>query len=497
MNMARALGLFANLLDVDKFVSINRLQSCDNPVYIDRNAPTADGVLSYEIFGSSTFERQNRMAYIDLSPHHYMTPLAAATLNSYDRTLNKILYSQGRYRFEDGKLIEDFVNGESGPDFLYEIWGKVKVKDKETITTKEVQKFFEVPREQLFIDKFPIIPAFYRDLNVSGEGAYIKKSSNVINSQYSSMIAYTKTLRKYTDTFGHMANLTQSRIQSVMVDIYNALMVQQVKGKPSKFGLIRRAMQGKNVNYSARLVISSPILQRSSYRDVMVKFGTAVVPLAYTITCFFPFVVHHMKRFFDQEFLQGGKYPYLDDQKQLRYTTITRSYSENEITDMITHYLNVPADRHNTVLTPEDVQGRRFPMLITGKFGQENTTITRLATITDILYIVAKIATEDKHVFITRYPLDNYNGQWPGRVEISTTVRTTPAIIGNKYYPFFPICEGDPANNFIDTLQFSNTMLGAMNGDYEMTVTLHSPLRERSRKNKSVNASQAVWAQAC
>ena len=148
--MAKALGLFVNLLDVDKFISINKLEKCTNPVYIDRNAPTVDGVLSYDIFGTSSYERQNRMAYIDLAPYHYMTPLAAVMLNSYDRTLNKILYSQARYRFEDGKLIEDMEDGECGPEFLYKIWGKIKVKDKDTVTTKEIQKFFEVPREELF-----------------------------------------------------------------------------------------------------------------------------------------------------------------------------------------------------------------------------------------------------------------------------------------------------------------------------------------------------------
>lgn len=74
---------------------------------------------------------------------------------------------------------------------------------------------------------------------------------------------------------------------------------------------------------------------------------------------------------------------------------------------------------------------------------------------------------EDKHVYVTRYPLDNYNGQFPARVAISTTVKTEPVIIGTTEYRFFPTIEGDPANSFMDTMQFSNTYLGPMNGDYD------------------------------
>ena len=41
----------------------------------------------------------------------------------------------------------------------YQIWGKVKVKDKDTITTKEIQKYYEQDRDILFCTKFPVIPA--------------------------------------------------------------------------------------------------------------------------------------------------------------------------------------------------------------------------------------------------------------------------------------------------------------------------------------------------
>lgn len=468
-------GLTANILDVDRFVAINHLQPVTNPQFIDRNVPTPDGVLSYTIFGTSQDDRRNRMAYIDLAPFHYMTPLAAVKLSSYDRTLSKLLYSQGRYRLEKDHLVEDPENGDSGPEFLYQIWGKVKVADKDTVVTKEIETFFQQPREKLFLTKFPVIPAFFRDLNTSGaaaSGGNIKKSSSILNSMYSSIIAYTQTLNNYTDTFTHMSRLTQSRIQTLLVDIYQELMVKTVKGSPSKFGMLRMSLQSKNIMYGARLVLSSPILQKSSFNDVMVKFGYVVLPLANCLSCFFPFMVHELKRFYDSMFLEGGKVPVMIDGK-IVYQSYPGSFDENEITKMITKYLYSPGSRFDPALTPPDANGNQHRMVITGRFQKSNTTVSRPATLTDIMYIVAHRVVQDKHVFVTRYPLDNYNGQFPARIEVASTIKTEPATIGETFYQFYPICEGDPYNAFVDTLQFSNTMTGTLGADYDGdTVTV-------------------------
>lgn len=458
----KQLGLYTQLLDMEKFIRVNDLQEVSDPIFLMKNSPTPKGVLSYEIFGTSQQERRSRMAYIDLHGH-YMHPLAATKLASYDRTLSKVLYAQGRYKLtKEGTLVED-EEGNSGPEFLYEIWGKVKIRDKDTITTKEIQKFFEQDKSKLFMTKYPVIPAFFRDINQQTNSS--TKSTNILNSMYSSVIAYTQSLEMYTDTFTNMGRLTRARVQNLLVDIYKHLMIDTVKGQPSKFGMLRRSMQGKNVNYSARLVISAPIVNKESYQDVQVKFGYAVVPLAYTVSLFFPFMVHHLKRFFDAEFIQGGKVPVMGPDGKIVYTSFTDSFDENEITKMITRYINSPSTRFDKVITPPDLNGNRYHMTLTGRFNKDNTTFNRAATITDILYIVAYRVVQDKHVFVTRYPLDNYNGQFPAKVEISTTVRTQPVTIGETIYPFFPICEGDPANSFIDTLQFSNTYLGPMGGD--------------------------------
>lgn len=462
--IANTAGLFSDILDIDKFIKINNLKQCTDPIFISKNSFTVNGVLSYEIFGTSVEERRSRMAYIDLNGH-YMHPLAAKKLKAYDRKLNDILMALGRYKLSaDGELIKDDENGETGPEFLYKIWGKVKVKDKNTVTTKEIQKFYERPKEKLFITKWLVIPAFFRDINTSTMS--FSKSTNTLNNWYSSIISYTQTMAMYTEMFGHMTALTQARVQNLLIEIYKYLMEDTIKGNPSKFGMLRRYFQARNVNYSARLVISASNQRKDSYTSVQVKLGEGLVPLAAAISCFYPFVVYEMKRYFDMEFIQSGQLPVLTDSGKIEYITFSDTFDEKHITDMITRYLNSPSTRFDLVETPPDKNGRIGKMTITGRFGKSDTTITRPATVTDILYITTMRAVKNKHIIVTRYPLDNFNGQFPAKIAIASTIKTTPATIGTDIFQFYPICEGDPNNAFVDTMQFSNTYLNALGGDF-------------------------------
>lgn len=468
-------GLIIDIMDVERFIKENSLENSivTDPHYLVRGYPTPKGVLSHEIFGSSVEDRKQRMGIIRLWGK-YMTPLAAKRLKSYDSKLNSILYSTRRYRLEGNDLIADDLNGRTGPSFLYEIWGKYKPKEKTTITTKEIEKFFNRDRNELFIEYFPVIPAFYRDTNTQTGG---KMSLADINSIYSRIITLAENLHQFTDTFTMMKPQTEARLQSSLVEVYDKLMIEKVKGSPAKFGMLRQYWQAKSVTYTARLVITAPILTTDTVEDTPVKFGYALVPLSYVCSTFFPFIIHEMKKFFDNEFIRGGKYPAYDVvNNKVVYLDIEDTYDENDITNMVTKFLNSPSTRFDIVPVPgKYMDGRNLCMTIPGRFLKDATTFTRAATITDILYIVAKEVSKDKHVYVTRYPLESYNGQFPARIEVSSTVNTKPVQIGENTYQFYPVIEGDPANAFVETLGFSNTYLSAIGGDYDGdTVSVRS-----------------------
>ena len=461
-----ANGLTMRLLRMKSFIDANQLKPVTNPIYLDRMNFTPDGLLSNEIFGVSSLERRQRFAYIDLGGYHYLHPLAAMKLPNYDRRMADILYARKRFKLtKEGDLVPD-DDGGTGPEFLYSIWGKVKVRDKTTESTKEIQKFFEKPRTELFYTEWPVIPAFYRDINTSEYNA--SKSTGIINSKYVSLISYSQSLTNYSAGFGSMTALTQARVQTILVDIYQQLMIKTVKGQPSKFGMLRRALAGKNLPYTARLVITAPNLQQDSVNRVPVRFGYGTIPLAYVCALFMPFMVHELKRFFDAEFIQRGKYEAIDLNGKPILVTFKESFDESQITAMINKFVNSPATRFDKVETPPTEEGVMMYMKIEGRFNKQNTTFSRPAAYTDILYIVAERVVKDKHVYITRYPVDNPYNQNPYRILISTTNKTEPVTIGDTVYEFYPINEGDPLNVFTTTAQFSNTMINSMNADFDV-----------------------------
>lgn len=462
-----SLGLFVEMLDMEKFIALNKLQEseCTNPVYIGSGATfTPDGVLSNEIFGTSTQDRRNRFGWIDLKSH-YMYPLAAFKLAAYDRKMADCLYARGRFKVSsNGTLIED-PEGDSGPEALYDWWPKLKPVEKTTETTKEISKFFQKSRDELFLTKWPVIPAFFRDINLSESSG--TKSTNLINSKYCSLISYTQSLAYYTEGFGNMTRLTQARVQTIIVEIYQELMIKTVKGTPSKFGMLRRSLAGKNMPFTARLVITAPNLNRESIDQVQVKFGHLTVPLQYICAIFTPFMIHELKNYFDQEFIRGGKHAVLDDKGNVKQVTLRESYDENEIAAMINKFVNSPNTRFDPVMTPPDEDGVRHKIMIEGRFNKDNTTFRRAATYTDIMYIVAERVVQDKHVWLTRYPLDNPNGQQPFKIIVGSTTYTTPCTIGNQVYMFYPKIEGNPLNVFMNTAQMSNTMIKPFGADYD------------------------------
>lgn len=480
-----SVGLQVDTMDVNKFIRINNLKEVTNPIMLIRNMPTSDGVLSYEIFGVSQEDRKTRMAYIDLKGK-YMLPVAAKKMKAYDRRLSNILFATKKYRLEkNGDLIADDDNGRTGPAYLYEIWGKVKTKDKTTIITKEIATYFSRSRDELFMDKLPVIPAFYRDLNT--QAGSNKLSSSKINGPYNSIISYCQNMDQYTDAFTMMKYITQGRVQSLIIELYDLFVITKVKGNPAKYGMLRQYLLSKSVDYSSRLVISAPILTSDTVEDTRVKFGYATVPLAHVCSCFFPFITHHLKKFFDAEFIRGGKYPSINPETgEIEYILYYESFDENYITKMITRFINSPSTRFDKIVTPANESGRSMHMALTGRFLKDNTTFTRAATVTDILYIVANRVIQDKHVFVTRYPVENYNGQFPAKVLVSSTVQTAPAMIGETTYQFYPLIKGNPANAFVETLQISNTYLGPMGGD--SAYTLWSPMGVIPYKKNSVNA---------
>ena len=80
--------------------------------------------------------------------------------------------------------------------------------------------------------------------------------------------------------------------------------------------------------------------------------------------------------------------------------------------------------------------------------------------------------TKDKMTLITRFPVDSYWNQFPAKIKVLSTIKTEPLIIGNTFYPEYPmIREKDIGKNtsstFIDVALPNNVRLDSIGGDFD------------------------------
>lgn len=120
------------------------------------------------------------------------------------------------------------------------------------------------------------------------------------------------------------------------------------------------------------------------------------------------------------------------------------------------------------------------------KFYHNN--LERDFTITDLIFIAAKRIVPDKHVYLTRFPVESHQSIYPSKIKILTTKETTEQEIGSEVFGNYPVIHLDyPTiyadnidqsedrdeeimpleNTFKDTVSINHVFLEALGGDFD------------------------------
>lgn len=469
-----------NIFDVDKFIEVNNLQEVSDPVLLERdNSPTSNGLFSYEIFGRpGSPTRKTTFAYVDLKGR-YLHPLAYKTLKRIDRKFDDCICSVKSFRIDErGQLVED-ENGESGVQFLYKNWNKLKfVTNDSRERTQRIRMIQGLKKEEIFMSKQLVIPPFYRDINLLGAGSG-KIGHDPINDMYAKLMRLVQTQSTTTEEvsgFDFLGNMTRLNIQNLILEIYDYF-IGYIKGKD---GIFRSSVMGKSIDYGARLVLSSAVYNCQRYDDMKVSFEYTGVPLAQVLSIFFPFVIKYTQDWFQKNF--GNLKVYQKrDKKTGEMTQVTlkdpiAKYNHEKLTKYIKRFIKTPAERFAKI-TIDTEDGEELPISfkydVLNDDGSVKETIVRNMTWTDLMFQIAIEVVKDKHVYITRYPLEDYMAIYPSRVQVLSTfetqkVRTNSMSEDYKFYPVIDLSlEQDRVSSlFIDSLQVFNGMLKAIGGWY-------------------------------
>ena len=397
-----------------------------------------------------------------------------------DKAIKNIVHGLKTYKINSSGYLEEDENGSTGIDFLRKNIDKIKIRPTESNKRDINIDFINKNKDVMFIRKQIVIPAYYRDVNT--EGKYVGVGD--INKLYASLLIAVRGLKETQDYGLSISHINRGRIQEIILEIYNWLSDEPNLAK--KHGIVRRANLSKTTDYGTRLVLSAPQLKVESVNDIEVDMEHSAIPLASICANFFPYMIFHVRRFFENEFNSDEQIAVLDAKtKKVEYVQVEDpqiQFSDDRIKKEIERFMFGYSNRFIPIMV-KTKDGKEYPMVFNGyKVDKEDldktldpgnqSILQRDLTWCDVFYMAAVEATKDKMVLLTRYPIDCYLNQFPSKVIVSSTKETEPMMINNTLYKSYPkIRQEDIGSNtsnvFIDTVNICNLILQAIGGDYD------------------------------
>lgn len=489
-----AQKLVVDLLNPDLLIKVNDLKRVTNPLFFDRNnAPTVDGLLSNEIFGITSEERRNNFAYIELV-ENFIHPLYYKIWCKVDSKVRDCVHETKTFIINTQGYLEESENGSNGLKWLKANIDKIKFRSTGSTKRDENIAFLIYQKEKAFMSDLIVLPALYRDVQSTGG----KTGVGEINNLYVQVIIGVRALEDAKDYGFSLGGAGRGRVQELILSIYDyfgsgtVLQGMDVGGiLPGKLGAIRRDGIAKTTDRASRLVISAAELKVERMEDMMVDLTHSAVPLASICVNFFPYMMFHVRRFFENEFGGDYTYQYIDPKtnsiQRVHVKDYQMAFSDSRIKKEMERFIHGFSNRLIPIEVPtvEKLPGKIYMKFLgrnlnaadykksldNGTFDQM-PIVDRQLTWCDVFYMAANEFIDSKTVLLTRYPIDSYYNQFPTKIVVSSTVDTEPMIIRDKVLKYYPkIRQEDIGSNtsttFIDTMRMCNAHLDSIGGDYD------------------------------
>lgn len=471
------------LLDSDSFVKLNGFEQVTNPINFDKGMiPTKDGLFSTDIFGMSLDDKRNLWGYIDLK-RRYLTPKAYIALKQLNRNFDAVIYGTKKFRIENGDLVED-ENGDTGIDFLYKNWEKLKFdKNDSQKRNEKIDELVNNKKNVVFIEKFMVQPIFYRDVNFKQSTSGSPRVPEV-NDLYNNILRNV-SLISAANTFDTLTNALIGKTQQLMVDVYNLLKSKVEK----KNGYLRRFVMGKSVDYCARITITAADYSDDRWNDQIIDFEHTGVPLSFCCSMLTPFILWWVNGYFKSIFENNkNSFPLVLKDGRKVYVKLDSPelvYNNDYLEQKLSRFINNPPSRFDKVEIPitkesKEKYGIDYPVYarLSGYSGKMTTMnkdknlIERPLTWTDIFYMAAVDVSSDKYVQVTRFPLLDYLGTFFSKISVLSTRNTMPMVINDHLYSHYPVVDlNTPSHEldsvFIDSFKLCPLYLSTLDGDHD------------------------------
>jgi len=398
-----------DIFNINDFIELNHLQQVTNLIYLNQDkSPTTGGLFSYNIFGlPGSKERKERFAYIDLGSK-IMHPFIYKQLSQMDRRLSSIISGEKTFIIKNGQLIEN-DNGNTGSQWLFENIKKLKyLKTNSDIRNTKLKLLDKLNTNEIFTDKWLVIPAFYRDLNFA-KASVGHISVDEVNSLYIKVMGSAEAIKR-SGNGGFLTNSYIFKLQLALNTLYDFL-TNKISGKE---GYLRRYVIGKNIDYGARAVISTGKTSNAeTYKDVEVKLSEIGIPLHMACAVFKPFIIKYVRELVADQ-LKGKTRFIFNEKTEEGADLYSENLSDTQVERLISLFIKSHEDRWNEIILL-DKKGKKT------KLSLYKNTLKRNITICDLLFIACYKTIKDKYVYNTRYPITSYQSTNPVKPVLITT----------------------------------------------------------------------------
>lgn len=250
------------LLDIEKIIQKNNYREVKNARLLGKGFDP-ESLWSVEIFGNlGSRDRKNRFGYIQLNTE-LIHPVVFNMLKVSSESISKIVDKKANFIVSDKQYIED-VNGETGLAFLIRTLKDISIIKTCKKEKKDSAAFLEKNKNLILINKFLVIPAGYRDLDITKRDAM--QVTSEVNNYYKDVMYINSQLTGEES----LDNILIEKLQLALNRVVN-WMQSQLKGKK---GLMRGSMLKKRMDYSSRLVVSTS--QEIPLGHIGIPFHTAL-----------------------------------------------------------------------------------------------------------------------------------------------------------------------------------------------------------------------------
>ena len=481
------------LLDVDKYIKENNIGEVTSQFIRvpSSNELDPNGLFSQTIFGEiGSPERMLNFGYINLRTKIFH-PKIYKTLLSLKKLYGEIMSSNTFAYFDEevGDLIKidrEDERARTGYSFFMEYVQKIKFKASKSLQRSYKVKLIDNHIESMHIDKYLIMMAGIRDINMGDIDNY-----DDANKLYMSLIALSQALPSGSYKVNPVYDTVRYAIQRKANEIFD----YYTNFMSDKHGWAQDKFQKRSIVHGARNVISAATIAGDSPTDPrMLKSHECIMGTLQSINVTQPIAIYYLKRMFFNQVVQetSTQIPVIDPKSlSLHYTEISpkmrdRFVSSDGISTTIKRFEDASFRASNVTL--EDLDGKTWNIynvyddgeqviifrdineLSTYREGDIDKSYIRPLTYIEMFYIVAFHATKGKHGLCTRYQVTNDDNTITPRIRVATTkpdrlVRLTTMFDPDVFItlPHYPII----GNGYVDSMIVHPGTLSTFDADYD------------------------------